>query len=356
MILMATWSAPANVLIAGEYAITRPGGKGIAVAAAPRGVARLYRLEATEVDPGGDDWETRRSRADGVRRFDLGGESTLTVEATFGGGTEPVEWPSASIPIVDAVVETMLPEITPPRRSDWKIEVDTSPFFDERTGAKRGLGSSAVATLLLVTAISEIGSNTDDDVNSLVDRSVRAHRRAADGRGSGYDIVASAVGGAIEFTGGDTPKWTRTDALANWANLGISLWTWSSGKSVSSRRAVERYDVLQPAESAEDRAFLAETNDGVDAILTAASWNELFDAIKNASRRGTSLGETIGVDGSLPFVGCHVDDGWVGKASGAGNERAVIFVNADRRRPLPADAMALTPEVEGIRCEYRRVR
>ena len=40
-----TWSAPANVLIAGEYAITRNGGVGLAVAVEPRGVVHLYEYD-----------------------------------------------------------------------------------------------------------------------------------------------------------------------------------------------------------------------------------------------------------------------------------------------------------------------
>ncbi|MFW5644013.1 MAG: hypothetical protein ACOCYQ_08275, partial [Alkalispirochaeta sp.] len=39
---------------------------------------------------------------------------------------------------------------------------------------------------------------------------------------------------------------------------------------------------------------------------------------------------------------------WIAKASGAGNERAVIFARNDRRRPLPVGTVPVTIERTGL--------
>ena len=239
------------------------------------------------------------------------------------------------------------------------MEIDTAAFFDPHTGRKRGLGSSAVATLLLVAALKalEAGGSTQIDPSRIdpdevIRTAITAHRAAHGGRGSGYDIATSGIGGAIRFTGGNDPAWESVETVQQWRAAGISLFTATERAPVSSSRAVERFDHHIPRETQRESALLSANNTIVDTMIAAPDYRALFCALKNAAHHGVELGEHIGVTAALPFVASHTDDGWVAKASGAGNERSVFLVNAGHRRPLPTGAHELIFANEGLRCEF----
>jgi phosphomevalonate kinase len=340
--LRGTWSAPANLLVAGEYAVTREGGLGIAVATAPRGTARLFE----RTDPG----------ASGIR---------VVARMTPG---ETVIWPEAPVPLVGPVVDTVSSEspdlsghlASPlsdaPSESRWTIELDTTSFFDATSGAKKGLGSSAVATLLLVAALRRVGGvpgpETIDDTTARL--AVKAHRTAHNGRGSGYDICTSAAGGTILFVGGARPRQERLSLFGEWNRLGIGVYTWSGRGPVSSSAAVARFDRYAPTGSDKETEIIRWNNETITAIRGSRSWATLFRGFQKIVRFGTDLGEEIGVTAALPFVSCHSDDGWIAKASGAGNERAVILARDDHRRPLPEGAVPVEIERDGLRWEGTR--
>nr|MDA3951327.1 hypothetical protein [Spirochaeta sp.] len=121
---------------------------------------------------------------------------------------------------------------------------------------------------------------------------------------------------------------------------------------VSSSRAVERFDNHVPVATETERAFLHANNELVDRIINAPEWRDLCSAVTEATRHGVTIGEQIGVTAALPFVASHTDDGWVAKASGAGNERSVFLVKADHRRPLPEGVRELALTTKGLRCDY----
>jgi len=338
MTLRGVWSAPANLLVAGEYAVTREGGRGIAVAVAPRGTARL--LECTE------------PKASGLR-----------VVSTMVPGEKHL-WPDNGASLVGHVVATVssaFPDLSPalspvgevPR---WTIEIDTTRFFDGVTGAKGGLGSSAVATILLVAALRRIvgtpGHETTDETTTRL--AVDAHRAAHDGRGSGYDVLTSAAGGAILFVGGDRPQREQFPLFREWKRDGIGLHTWRGRGPVSSSAAVARFDRYAPKGSEKEREIVRWNNETISAIRGGRTWASIFRGFQKLARFGTDLGEEIGVSAALPFVSCHSDDGWIAKASGAGNERAVILARDGHRRPLPEGAVPVEIESDGLRWEGDR--
>ncbi len=346
MKLYAEWSAPANMLVAGEYAITRPGGLGLSVATSPRGRLRLYRLDGNAAGAGSD-----TSKA-------------IEVVADM-EGKQVVHSDRNPLAIVTAVADTVLgtPPVTVSGR--WRIEIDTRPFFERASGTKLGLGSSAVAALLLTAAFQEIAdTNTrgrqfrDDRVyrNSGLEKTITAaldaHRRSHGGRGSGYDVVTSAVGGAIRFTGGARPLWTSVYFLERFVSHGGSLFTWNRGRPVSSRTAVGCFEEQIPPGSDRETTFLQENNAIVEDIERTNGWTELFGALHKAAHFGAALGEEIGVSAQLPFVSSHMDDGWIAKASGAGNEGSIIFATHSPRRPLPRGCAPTAIETEGLLCRY----
>ncbi len=353
MMLRARWSAPANLLLVGEYAVTRPGGAGIAVALSPRGQLVLYEKEHPEYAhlPEG-----------------FTGTGSLTVVTMMGrhgdGGRS-----ERSSPLVAAVFDTLIAEGYSRLERNWRIEIDTSSFFEGHTGNKLGLGSSAVASLLLTTALLEIAHieegqrvnecapESSESLEQTVRIAVNAHRAAHGGRGSGYDIVTSAVGGSIRFVGGVsshwTPTWGEIPFLSRLLDNGLTLHTWSSAPAVASGSAVGCFDTVIPPRSDAERAFIQHNNNIVDTVEAASEWKSLFSAFQKAVQLGRDLGERIGVSAELPYADSHVDDGWISKASGAGNERGIIVAQPRPRRRLPRGTIRVFPEPKGLTCLYR---
>ena len=315
------WSAPANLLVAGEYAITHPGGQGLAMAVAPRAHCRVH--------PASGDLEVVAVTAAGAERFS----------------------PGDGHPIVDSVFAECSPVAPPAAR----IEIDTATFFDAATGQKLGLGSSAVATLLLTAALFRLsGRDPLADLDEVVSVAIRAHRRAHNGRGSGYDVATSALGGVVHFRGGPDPVWRPSAFAACWRSENLSLYGWHGRAAVASSGAVARFDRYLPTHSDDRRRFVARNNACVSALEEADSWNGVFGAVSAARDLSEEIGAAIGVPARLDLCVPHADDGWVAKTSGAGNERALILAVPTPRRPVPRQAAALPFSTDGLRQESSR--
>ena len=370
MYLRWQWSVPANLLLAGEYAVTEENGLGIAIAVEPRASCSVYCTVEHEPSPDG------RALLDaviGLDAFSAGGSSEgsdgevrsrLEVIART-AQSEDKSWPETANPVVRSTIEVVRSHVAVHLSADdspqtsvdeacmWHIVIDTSAFFDTRTGRKLGLGSSAAATVLLAAAVMRIGGI--DPVlqrNTLVALAIAAHRRAHGGRGSGYDVVASAAGGVVRFCGGLTPSWEHSGLQSQIERQRISLYGWSAGKPVHSAEAVERFQRYCPEGCAERERFIGENNRLIGRLEEAHDWPSLFRPIAIARRLGETIGEAIGVPATLPMSCAHVDDGWTVKASGAGNERAIILSLKEPRRPLPVDVEAMVPATDGLRWEY----
>lgn len=334
MIRHAAWSAPANALIAGEYLITRTGGTGIAVATNPRGTLKLRESGTSS----------------SVFAFDGGGGIRIRSKM----GTTPIYWPETDHPFLHSIITGFLHRYPIASSRVWDIEIDTNSFFEKNTGKKRGLGSSAVATLLLVTALHALHQGRqlkEEQKRDIAMVAIDLHRAAHGGIGSGYDIAVSAVGGVITFTGGITPSFAQTTRGEVWSQIPVDLYSWSAETPVSSATAVERFLQRVPVDSEIEEKLRERTGQAVRSIVAANTWNALFRAVAESRDAGLDLGERIGVSAALPFVRSHRDDGWIAKASGAGNERAIIFADPQHRRPLPEGANRLEIDTVGLREE-----
>lgn len=345
------FSAPANLLLMGEYAITLEGGRGVSVAVEPRARATLLASEHVAIDGIPD-----------ILR--LHGSVALEVVALM--GTEANEDESTA-PLRDAVcVEYGLPSKPGPdgggtRQTDHdalRLIIDTSEFFDPDTGEKRGLGSSAVASLLATAVIDavlggvlEIAPGKDRSVllARVIPRAIAVHRALHDGRGSGYDVATSAIGGFVAFTGGANPSAHRIAPASESDGRDVSLYTISTGRPVNSATAVRRFEDF--VDKDERKIFLDRSNELAAAFEAARRWCDLFSVVESARHLSEEIGETIGVGATLPFNSSHRDDGWIAKASGAGNERAVILSKRGARRPLPGAAELLRIDRQGLRRE-----
>lgn len=355
MRLVCSLSAPANVLLAGEYAITVEGGRGIAAAVSPRARADLLvadDLEDTEI----------------VSLLERDGGRAITISARMGGHAAPharstaalLEALSIELGLGGDGAEEGADRGTPTgehatlrrERTPILIEIDTSSFFEPNDGGKRGLGSSAVATLLAVSSIvSLLGGDPVRDLERTIAAAIGAHRRLHGGRGSGYDVATSAFGGCVEFTGGAEPSVASSNLSTLLDDTGITLYSLSAGKPVDSAAAVRRFEQSVAAE-ARDR-LVRESNEVVRSIKSSSGRQELFALIASAREISEEIGRAIGVDATLPYGTSYVADGWVAKASGAGNERAIVFTEPSPHRPLPGGAEALEIDRRGLAWEVR---
>ncbi len=216
------WSAPGSLLIAGEYLVTEEGGRGLALAAGGRGLlstssipSREYSLEMESLCPGGGGkWNLKTARD----------ESSLT-------GTS----------LASAVWEEYSKSDHPAdEKKTQKIIVDTRIFFD-LNGRKLGYGSSAAAALLFTQGLEALTADDDTvdiDVKRTAGRALQAHRSWQNGRGSGYDVLSSAYGGAGLFTGGLKPAWEPLQ----WPDV-FDCWIIKGPGAVSSSHAVDCYKV-----------------------------------------------------------------------------------------------------------------
>ena len=312
-------SVPANVLVAGEYAITAAGGLGIALAVEPRAYARVERSD------------------DSLYVVGIGARSAET------------HWPDQSAPLIDAVVRTFR-EITPfePAELAATIWVDTSQLYHAGTGGKLGLGSSAAATVLIVAALYTLASGSPPRLDELIDTAVKAHRAANHGRGSGYDVITSACGGTVLFCGGATPTWQPVDDLLQLDDEHLQLHRWKLRRSVASSRAVERFETYFPAHSQMYTDVLTENEAVIRSMLAARTWRRYFQTVGAARALGERIGAEIGVPASLPVGACHHCDGWIAKASGAGNELALVFSLPHSKRPIPSGSVPLSVARHGL--------
>ena len=243
-------SVPANILIAGEYAILEEGGLGLAVA----------------VEARADGWATHAQ--------------TTQIKGTSPAGT--FAYPGD--PFLERVVRHLQSTGTPAAHD---VRVDTSAFFSQ-DGSKRGFGSSA-ATTVLITAL--LGGGSPESIAALA---TEAHRAGQDGRGSGYDVWASAMGGTTLFHGGAHPF---ADSIAlDW--LGAIV-LFQGAAPVRTPGAVGRYNEWKRADPEAARGFLNESNAAVEGLVRATTIDAALSAFAECRRIGIKLGQSIGVPAEI---------------------------------------------------------
>ena len=173
---MITATAPGKAVLSGEYVVLE-GAPAIAAA-----INRRVRVTVA-ANPGDHHSITTPGYLDGTWHFRLnksGGlawREQLPDPATFSLIEEiwrcfdTANWPSLS------------------------LLIDTQEFFDEASGLKLGLGSSAAVSVALTAALQSFSAAGNDSARLAMD----AHGRFQGGHGSGVDVAASLQGGVIEY-------------------------------------------------------------------------------------------------------------------------------------------------------------
>lgn len=328
-------SAPANLLLLGEYAVLEEGGLGIAIAPDVRATARSV--------PGPDQ-----------------------VVGHLPGGT--VRWPGD-----DALLGRIachLRETFGEDTSPGSVDVDTQAFFDA-TGRKRGYGSSAAVAVVLTalwmlragTIAVEHGTNqtpplgpgatgslATGDRAAIFHNAVAAHRAGQGGAGSGYDVACSSYGGALRFVGGAQPTAARID-LAWLPPMAL----FAGRHAVATSGAVARLKEWRSNHTARWKEFFRTSNMLVESFSRATSWPEAAQVLNEYRTLTLRFGSQIGVSAEIAPPE-PMPTGTAFKAVGAGNELGVAFIpQAGRSRGGPEDADdSMTPisiALEGVTWE-----
>lgn len=231
---VAQVSAPGKIILSGEYAVLRN---------APAVVMAVDRRAVVSVTSHEHPWCTVQTPgyANGSWRCEVSSSAKITWLD---------ELPTSGLQLVETVV-AQSGQIAPAI-----ISVDTSAFFDESSGIKFGLGSSAAATAALTAALG--GSQA-----AIADTWTMARgAHAAMQGGSGADIAASCFGGLLNY---------RRDAAGlpaklNWPDA-LEFRVFFSGVAASTRTAVENAADTGQSESAWNDLAAA-------AVETAAAWQD----------------------------------------------------------------------------------
>ena len=309
-------SAPANLLLMGEYAVLEEGGLGLAIAPDIRVTG------------------TVRMRAD---RTSAAGGRTISVVGHLPGAA--IEWPGDTGLL--GLTADYLSDRYPAGDTDARIELESTAFFTSE-GRKRGLGSSAAVAVVLTAFWLRITGRLPDnpaDARVLIfSTALDAHRAGQGGEGSGYDVACSTFGGVILFTGGRKPS-ARRVSLPWLPEVRLV----QGSTPVRTVGAVRRYRAWKAGSLPDGLAYIDESNRLVTAFIEASGWESAAAVLREYRDLAVDLGDTIDVASILePPAWIRGNDSVV-KAVGAGNELGVVLSGSPQEGTSP-----ITVSDEGV--------
>ena len=333
--------APGNLLLCGEYAVLEPGGLGIALAVAPRAVAEIAP-QAGRTSPRA----AQRSRR----------KTGLQITCRTAPGRPPVVYrPRAQLEEATRLPATCFSYlereglVSQPR--NLEITLDTRSFFAPN-GEKRGFGSSAAATVACSAALLTAEGYARARVRELLlEHAVAIHREFQGGRGSGYDVLISTLGGAALFRGGPAPQ--AEPITAPWLHGAFIAF---ASESVATSGAVHRYERWKLARPEAARNFIERSNALVTELAGAQSRGHALTVIGHLAELGVELGRQIEVPAEPPSevrgrVAARLGP-TVAKALGAGNELVLCLPSGEpppRLAERDRDTIQpLQPAFEGV--------
>lgn len=278
---------PANVLLAGEYAVLEEGGLGLCL--------------AVDVHARGE----LQSVANGAPGLVIRGSA----------GEQEFSYPGGN-PLLNGIVSVVAEHAD---RKSGTMRISTDEFF-RSGGAKRGFGSSAATAV----AIAALWLGPAANRTTVAQVATAAHRAGQNGRGSGYDTWASVMGGLLLFSGGAVPEGRRVEA--GWLES-VSLFP--GPNPVKTPGSVAKYEAWKQAHREDAAEFLHASNGAVRALAAAAAVDEAMVALSRCALIGRELGAAIGVPAdiappqAMARALLHQESY---KAVGAGNELGVAFV------------------------------
>jgi phosphomevalonate kinase len=183
----------------------------------------------------------------------------------------------------------------------------------DSTRVPKGYGSSAATAVALAGALLA-ASGAEASRDEVFALALAAHRAFQGGRGSGYDVATSTYGGVGLFRGGAVPTWRPIEA--DWMP---ELRLVRGAGAVKTPGAIGRYESWKRRSPDDARLFLRDSNDAVEALARASSWEDALWALQETREIGVAVGDLIGVHAWIE----RVEGSLFTKAVGAGAELAV---------------------------------
>src|SRR5690606_10516042 len=250
--------APGKAVVLGEYAV---------LAGAPALVLAVDRYARASI----------RSRSGGTSGLETRLPERRRIEAPIGADT--------GVELVDLVRRALGGE-----RSAWRASLDSSEFY--LAGRKLGLGSSAAALVAFAGAWSAWAGLPRPTLGEAIE----LHRRFQRGAGSGLDVAASLVGGAIEFRL-DTGREPRVGSVQ--LPKGVGFAGIFAGRSASTPALLARYHewrAEKPREAADRQRAMERIAESGCAAAGRGESEEFLHAVDRYGRELAALGHAIGAE------------------------------------------------------------
>lgn len=339
---MLNASVPGNLLLFGEYAVTLPGGLGVAIGVEPRVIGIVEKAPAFAIHgttgSGSFHWRGSEDSRPGIG----------------GSGPGVPDAPTASQGLISSVLQVTTEasgfDIRNIDSLNCRITLDSSELY-RSDGSKRGLGSSAAVSVLLAAILLRLFTGAPPKRDDVLKSALRAHRLSQGGRGSGYDVAASCFGGLGLFEGGEAPGWS--DLAAGWIP---TLWLFPGPREVATAPAIGNFERWREAEPDAFQAFVAASNAGVRELIATSSWQRAAPVATHLGELARKLGRDIGVPAEVPerLVTCLEKENHSSleaqsttiKAVGAGGELFVSFGYGEARTCPGGQEIRIT---EGLR-------
>ena len=312
-------SVPGNILLLGEYAITRPGGVGIAVAVEPR----VHATATATAAAAGAGTGTAGALSGVMRSEQLGAEPGSLLRA-----------------VADVCGEAL----------GWQITVDSTGLAGER--GKRGLGSSAAVAVAATALLLRVRDGAVPRVERVMELAGVAHRAWQGGTGSGYDVATSTLGGLvqIEQRPGGLPRAHRLPADPP------LLVVIEGARSLDTRSSLAAFDAWRRQSPRRAAAFVRRSARLTSAFV-AGGERKRRRVLGAGAAALVALGRRIDIDMEPDELSARLAPlrraGWRAKAVGAGGELAVALsppgVPADE--VARAGAVGVQVSAEGVRWE-----
>jgi phosphomevalonate kinase len=212
------------------------------------------------------------------------------------------------------------------------IAVDTSGFSHKRI--KLGLGSSAAVCAAAAGLLFEgAGLTASEHTSAILDLCLAAHRRAQQDRGSGADVAAAVLGGALIYEIDRRPVPLQLEGLPL-----VAVWT---GGAASTSELVGQVQDLARREPAAHQEAMSSLSALAHQLVQAYRGGEVSRAISLTRKYGQAmnhLGQLAGAPIVTPTheriaaLAVSLDGAAKPSGAGGGDTAIALFENSDPAR------------------------
>lgn len=274
-------SAPGKLIVTGEYAVLE-GSPAVVIAVDRRANVRLssapekWTLQAPEL--GIADAPFRISR-EGCVWEQAGERKTAVVDGVFTALAQ----------------RGLISDETPPA----SVTTSTAALWDAGSGKKLGFGSSAAITSALVRALlahADCGSFTWDTFDPSLFALLRtAHEQGQGKAGSGADIAACLLGGALIYSNHDDNPDARIINLPDdlyW----LAVWSGSSTSTAARLQTLSQFSKTEPAVYEKHMTQLGQRAEASALACSEGCIDDMLEEFTRYRDQVAGFGNAVGID------------------------------------------------------------